>query len=177
MQFTLLQSYLYGSSGQVITLSMPNVAEFVALFDRFKIDKVRVRFVPSINVQSAFSTAIGTSPSTGLPIVQTAVDYDDATPPTGVGDLLQRTDVRMLRFDREHVLDVAPRVSVGALDSNAAVSGSAQSRSPWLDTADGQNTIHFGRKFWSEQLTAAPGVQQGIIVIYIDYEMTFQVPR
>ncbi len=177
MQFSLLQTYLYGSGGSTLTLALPNVAEFVALFDRFRIDKVRVRFVPSMNVQSAFSTAIGTAPATGLPIVQTAVDYDDAVAPTGAGDLLQRTDVRLLRFDKEHVLDVAPRVSLGALDSNAAVSGSAQARSPWLDTADGQNTCHFGRKFWAEPLTSAPGVQQGIVVIYVDYEMSFQVPR
>jgi len=177
MQFSLLQTYLYGSTGQILTLSLPNVAEFVALFDRFKIDRVRVRFVPSINVQSAFSTAIGTTPATGLPIIQTAVDYDDANAPTSAGDLLQRTDIKVLRFDREHVLDLAPRVALGALDSNAVVSGSAQARSPWLDTADGQNTNHYGRKFWAEPLTAAPGVQQGMVVIYVDYEMSFQVPR
>jgi len=175
--FSLLQTYMYGSSGQIMTMSLPSVAEFVALFDRFRIDKVSVRIIPSINVQSAFASAIGTAPTTGLPVIQTAVDYDDANAPTAVGDLLQRTDVRLLRMDREQIFEVAPRVSIGALDSNAVVSGSAQARAPWLDTSDGQNTMHYGRKFWSEALTAAPGVQQGTIVLYVDYDLSFQVPR
>lgn len=174
--FTLNDVWLTGSLGAQSSYAVPNVAEFVALFDRYKLRQVNVKIVPSINTLNAFSTAIGTAPNTGLPIVQTAVDYDDAVPPNSAGDLLQRTDLKILRMDREHDLPVSPKFSAVVADTSGSSAGSIQSG--WLTTTTtGQNARHYGRKFWAEPLTGGPGVQQGTFVMYVDYEMEFQMPR
>jgi hypothetical protein len=174
--FTLLDTWMTGSLGPQSSFAMPSVSEFVALFDRYRITDVNVKLVPSINTLNAFSTAIGTAPNTGLPIVQTAIDYDDATPPSSAGDLLQRADLRILRMDREHNLHVKPRFDAAIDSATGVTTGSSQTG--WLATAgSGQNAKHFGRKFWAEPLTGGPGVQQGSFVMYIEYIMEFDVPR
>lgn len=176
MFFTLNEVWLTGNTGTQSAYAIPSVAEFVALFDRFKLRKVNVKIVPSINTLNAFSTAIGTAPNTGLPIVQTAVDYDDSTAPTSAGDLLQRTDLKILRMDHQHDLPVVPRFTAVVADTAGSSAGSLQSG--WLATSTaGQNVKHYGRKFWAEPLTGGPGVQQGTFVLYVDYEMEFQMPR
>jgi hypothetical protein len=175
--FTLLSVNMFGTSGSSNNFAMPSAAEFVSLFDMFKIEKIKVRMVPSINVTQTSSSAIGTIPSTGLPIVQTAVDYDDSVPPSAQGDLLQRTDVKFLRLDREIELDVTPRWSAGANEAGNVVNGAAPSRGFLETTTNGQNVEHYGRKFWIERLTGSPGVQQGIIQFYVDYELTLRGPR
>lgn len=129
-----------------------------------------------MNTMEATSTAIGTTPATGLPIIQTAVDYDDATPPVSASDLLQRTDLKVMRMDRETKLSVVPRFA-DMVDGAAGVTAGHTSTG-WLTTSgNGQNTRHYGRKFWAEPLTGGPGVQQGIFVMYVEYDMSFDMPR
>lgn len=174
--FTLTDVWLTGSLGPQSTFAVPNVAEFVALFDRFKLVNVKVRIIPSINTLNAFSTAIGTAPNTGLPIVQTAIDYDDAAPPSSAGDLLQRTDLKVLRMDKEHVLSVVPRFTVDA--ATTAGTSAGHTATGWLTTTTtGQSVRQYGRKFWAEPLTGGPGVQQGTFVMYVEYDMVFDMPR
>jgi len=163
-----------------ITVATPSVSEFVALFDRFRITKFQVKIVPSINVQQTFAVPIGTAPNTGLPIMQSARDYDDINPPTLSTDLLQRSDVAIHRLDREAVFNLRPMYSI--VGANDAVTGGTSAgilgRNDFLDTTTaGQNVIWQGLKLWFEALTSSPGVNQGVLVWYFDMEYEFKTPR
>jgi hypothetical protein len=177
--FSLGNTYFYGSTGSNFTSALPNVSELVALFDRFKIERVKVKIVPSFNVLGAQVTAVGTVIGAALPIVQEAVDYDDANAPTSSGDLLQRTDTTIVRFDSTRTRTVKPKASLsaslGAGSTGVAVQSVGQN---WIDTtAAGQDTIHYGLKYWSESMASTPGYQSGYLMVYVEYDLAFSVPR
>lgn len=177
--FSLGNTYFYGSTGSNFSQAVPNVSEFVALFDRFKIDKVTVRIVPSINFSQSQTTAVGTAIGGGLPIVQEAKDYDDATAPTSSSDLLQRTDVKIVRFDQERSVTVKPRASmVSALGAGGSAAATQSPAEVWYDTTtSGQDTVMYGLKYWSEALLTGAGFQTGYLMVYVEYDLVFSVPR
>jgi hypothetical protein len=176
--FSLGTTYFYGSTGSNFTATLPNVSEMVALFDRFKIERVTVRIVPSFNVLGAQVTAVGTAIGAAIPICQEAVDFDDANAPTSTGDLLQRNDLKIFRFDKERVRTLRPRASMAVSLGAGSTGVAAQSTDNWIDTtAAGQDAIHYGLKYWTESMATTPGYQTGYLMVYVDYDLAFSVPR
>lgn len=162
------------------TVSIPNVSEFSALFDRYRIKSFTVKIIPTININSAQSFPIGTAPSACLPILQAARDYDDVSPPTTTNDLLQRSDFRSWRLEKAFKSSVMPYFTMSG-QQDPVVGGTAPSvlgRGQFLDTSsDGQNTLWCGLKLFMETLTTAPGVQLGLLMFYVDVEYEFKTPR
>jgi hypothetical protein len=114
--------------------SLPAVADFTALFDQYRIAQMRVRFEP---VSSAgYST-------TQIQSLVTAIDYDDATPPTLETDLLQYQTVMItspgVPFERVLNPHAAIAAYSGAFTSYAQFAG-------WIDVAS-PTVQYYGLKY------------------------------
>lgn len=152
---TFLQELLtnLGSSGVVnrayfFSFSMlPNVSEFTTLFDRYRINKVVIKFVPG------YSNTVATS----NPRCQfiTAVDYDDASLVTSTNNLLEYDTKRIHDVNRIVVRKFTPACAqITGLTQNVSTKDVSTRSRPawkvWLDCANDDDRPHYGLKCqWS----------------------------
>lgn len=118
--------------GQTYSLNqLPSYTDFTALFDQYRVDKIRVTFYPRQNVTN------GTFPSPTNDTVQSCqvfsvIDYDDGTAPTALTDILQYQNLKTTRGLRVHSRTFKPGVEI-AQTNNGTIAGSMVKKSPWLD--------------------------------------------
>lgn len=117
---------------------LPNVFEYAALFDSYRIDKVVLRFVPSQTVSHALGDA------TCMMVI--ANDYDDSTLPSTINELMEKPH-RFLNLSNtekpyiKHTLK--PAINIGTSDA-------VQLQGKWIDS--GTTTFeHLGVKGWLHQ--------------------------
>lgn len=112
---------------------LPNVTEFTSLYDMYKINCVKITFIPQMNT----SVSIGSinNPNASARFFS-AIDYNDGTAPTSVDDLRQYQSAKYTPILRQHKRVIfKPKI----LDS------SNYSVSPWLSTAS-PSSNYFGLK-------------------------------
>jgi hypothetical protein len=158
-----------GFHGLGLTFSLSDLissAEFTALFDQYKFDKVVIHILPTAN------TALMTQ-SVSFPLV-TAIDYDDSTAPTSEDYLLQYENNMITRsFDELH-RTIVPRIALGAFQSGGLFNGYANAGNQWIDAAS-PNVNHYGLKLGINQAYTSTGVAS--FNIYADYHISFRSLR
>lgn len=140
--------------------AVPAYTEYTALFDMYRINKVKVTFMPRGNSEDLGSTA-------GMVKFFTVLDYDDADAPTNLTDLLQYENLKTTRVTRDHSRVLAPRFASEVYQS--AVSTGYSARRGWLD-CDNPSIQHFGLKWCWQQLPAGAQTMD----IKIDYHLSFK---
>lgn len=125
--------------------SIPDVTDFTTLFDRYRINKVIVRFVPNF-------TGSDLNPSSSvisIPNFHTVLDYDDSTAPGSLNNMFQYSTYRMTRGNKIHIRKYTPSV----LTAQGSGSTYGPKWKQWLDLSD--LTINqYGLKFWIDQQNA-----------------------
>lgn len=126
-----------------------NNAEFVALYDRYKIIGVKLKFLYQCSVgqdQTNFGASGGYRVSP-LPILDYTVDFDDANQPTSRAQIQQHgyCKTKVLQANQPFSLYIKPRVTYQAFSLNGGAFGST--RSMWLDCAS-NDIEHYGLKCW-----------------------------
>jgi len=114
-----------------------NAAQYIALFDQYRIESVEVVLVPRINVNAGTLAAL--APNTGL--IYAYTDYDDTVLPT-LALAEQRSDVICEPGYKPVHMVFKPHV-VGVL---AGAINALNLESPWLDD-NAPATAHNGIKF------------------------------
>lgn len=175
-KFQLAQLVVAGNV-TTTTSAVPNYTEFTALFDRYRITNVRMRFHYSNNVAAA-SAATGTLTAVALPVMQIATDYDDALPPVNTGELMQRQTTKYWTLDSNGPKTYSVRPQVAVPVDNAGVSSSRSlGANLWID-AGSPNTDYFGVKLWMEsQSNSGNNLMLGFIWVYVTYDLEFKDPR
>lgn len=140
--------------------ALPAYTEYTALFDQYRINKVKVTFMPRANSADVGSTA-------GLVKFFSVIDYDDADAPTNLTDLLQYENLKTTRCISDHSRVLAPRFATEVYQSAIATGYSA--RRGWLD-CDNPSIQHFGLKWCWQQLPA--GAQS--MDLKVDYYLSFK---
>lgn len=132
---------------------LPNVSEFTALYDQYRINKIKVVFVPALSGMDA------NAPSTQyyMPNLHSVVDYDDATAPTSMAQLFQYPRLKRTRGLRDHKQYFSPAVSVEVYQSGISTSYSAKWKQ-WLDLAS-TSVPHYGVKYGIDPGNPAGGNQ------------------
>lgn len=126
---------------------LPNASEFTALFDQYKIMKVKLDFIPfGDNVNLPISTMSGANAlvSPGGPLI-TAIDYDDSNVPTAASDLLQYQASRVVPVPKRLKMTLRPKFAIEVYRSTVATGYGA--RSGWLDCAN-PDIPHYGVKYY-----------------------------
>jgi hypothetical protein len=113
---------------------LPNSAALAALFDQYRIEKVKVHFKSRNNAVSVFNTA---SPNGGVPTGYAVVDRDDATALTSTTDALQYDNVICFNGEEDVSFEFVPSITP-AIFSGGAFSAytTVPSNSAWIDIAN-----------------------------------------
>lgn len=140
------------------TLSqLPNYTDFTNLYDQYMIKKIVVKIIPKITQHNLATTTIGNS---DLPQLHSVIDYDDATTPTSVSQLVEYQTHKMTRGNEVHTRVIVPKVEL-----DVAAATSAPKAYQWLD-CDASTVNHRGLKFWFN----AP--QSANMTVYYDMLVT-----
>lgn len=122
--------------------SLPNYTEFTNLFDQYRINGVRVKIIFTKN-ESTTNTSVTTNL---IPIMGTCIDYDNASAPINVNEVLQYETARVHRMDKPIVRFLRPKVDQ-ALYSGAFTSyGNMRT---WIDS-DSPTVQHYGLKWYTD---------------------------
>lgn len=139
---------------------LPNYTEFTNLYDMYKINCVKITFLP----QQTESISIG---SVNNPNASTrffsAIDYNDGTAPTSLDEIRQYTTCKYTPIFRKHKRVIyKPKI----LDSNGF------SISPWMSTAS-PNANYYGLKVAVDPMYSSTTTSMTYAVEAVFY-MTFK---
>lgn len=119
---------------------MQNYAEFLTIFDYYRLNWVKVYITYQHNV----STASGTST---LPTLFVVPDFDDAIP-EGAGALRERMGLRIKPFSadkRTRAFKIRPRRKIGVMREDTTLAPLAVNTAGWLDLSNA-DVPHYGYK-------------------------------
>lgn len=140
--------------------SLPNYTEFTNLFDMYRINGVKVTFMPRGN-----SAEVGTNQ--GIVKLFSAIDYDDNTTPASLSEILQYETLKTTNSTRDHKRYIKPklaRVLYQAGASNAYGAGTG-----WIDCSNPQ-VPHYGMKYVLQQLPAGAQSYDCKITFYLAFK-------
>lgn len=141
---------------------IPNYEEFVNLFDRYRMNKIKIQFVPNFSqwdvsnnpggnqIAGAAYGGFGPHQLLGMPNIHTAIDYDDSNLGTGtwldkLNFLRQHRTYKWTRGNRVHSRYFTPAIATGQYDGNTNLVPSGIKFKQWVDTAE-SDVRHFGIK-------------------------------
>ncbi len=123
-QITSLGVQTNYSQGWAFRLSdLPNVTEYAALFDQYKITGVKFKVMPKAssiaNVSNSFTLS-------GFGQIITCLDFDDVTAPANKDEILQYNNVKVTHPNKQHHRYIKPSMlntiyRVGLTDAHAVV--------------------------------------------------------
>lgn len=86
---------------------LPQFTDFANLFEVYKVNAIKYELVPCQTGSDLNPTAT----TLFLPNILSVVDYTDATPPTGINELMQYTNLRRTKITRRHSRYFVPKVN------------------------------------------------------------------
>ncbi len=113
---------------------LTQVSTLAALFDQYRIERVKVHFKSRNNAVGVFNTA---SPNGGVPTAYAVVDRDDSTALTSMTDPLQYDNVVTFNGEEDCSVELIPSLTQ-ALFASGAFSGYSTVPAPsmWVDIAN-----------------------------------------
>lgn len=125
---------------------LPQQSTMASLFDRYKLNKWQVRFIPvmqGVNASSSVSNQANTSTIQNL---ATVIDHDDNTVPTAISQLLEYDNFQLCNYAQEHVRTFHPTVTKAVFASGAFSGYSVEKGpNPYIDMAN-TDVPHYGIK-------------------------------
>jgi len=147
--------------------ALPNFAEFTALFDQYRIEKVSMKFVLDIADGALNST-------TKYPRIAIAPDFNNQNAPSSEDILLQYPQCQIYQFsatNRELSVDIKPMVAATVFRTGITSAYTMQTPG-WLDVAT-SDVPHYGLRYYiSNHNTTAFGSTR--IRTYLKYHMAFR---
>lgn len=124
----------------------PNVSEFTNLYDQYQIKGVKISLIPRYTMTQSGA------PLAAIGNVWSALDYDDASAPTSVDQLLQYQNVKRTQMNRVHSRFLRPCIANEIFNTGIATAY-APKRNTWIDcTSD--TVEHYGIKLWIDSSQA-----------------------
>lgn len=114
---------------------VPNASEFSNLYDQYKIRGIKWKLMVR---SSDFASGIT------APKVFTVVDYDDATAPTNLNEILQYQNVKVSQFGNTHARYLKPKITPQLGDLSTLINMRSVGTG-WVDMAN-TNVPHYGIK-------------------------------
>lgn len=142
--------------------NLPNYTEFTNLFDKYRIMKVRVTFIPK-------SQQAGTDVATARTgTVAVAIDYDSAVSPAALGTVMEYDNCKLYTGEKRITRTFKPRIATAVY--NGAFTGYAEGmKDMWIDNASPD--VQYYGLIAAMDVTPALASQQ--YDIYVDMWMDF----
>ena len=158
-------------TNQFTLSSLPSFTEFQALFDQFRIKRIKIMYLPPNSIAWTGSTS-----SQPIGEFYTVLDFDDATTPGSLNDLLQYQTLKRTYFNKPHYRYFKPLATQSGVYLTGAVTTGYRSlpSNTWFDIAT-PNVVYYGIKGAFSVSPASTMVAQQIRVtatIYFQTRMT-----
>ena len=173
LAFSLNGVYLSTNGANVGLSPLNNVSEYTALFDSYRIKRVRIEMYYNSN-------SVGLGASTSLPLICMANDYDD-TSATLLPSLQQYDSFKAIQFGNNPSngcvrWNLKPKIQTVVQTTTGAVVGISQ-KDTWIDCAT-PGAEYFGVKgYYDNQNSSGTGVQLGYITFFVKYDVEFKNPK
>lgn len=106
---------------------LPGFTEFTSLYDAYKINAIKIRFIPSQTVSNSLSTISNAQNTRFISII----DYNDNTPPTSLNDMRQYHTCKVTNAFKTHTRYIyKPKYQLGASQSRLWLNTTTPS-TPW----------------------------------------------
>lgn len=140
--------------------SMPSYTEFTNLYDKYKICRVKQRFIFNRNSAEVVSA------TAELPHLITVMDPNDSTVLADETEALQYTSFRSVRLNKPIKRYYRPTIQPLSITSSSG----------WLPTANATTAYH-GMKIAVDTINSATGTTLGHLRVYTTYYIACRVPR
>ncbi len=124
---------------------MPNATEFSNLFDLYKINLIKITFVPTATSADANPNAT----QIFMPNLMSVLDYTDAAAPSGINELMQYPNCRRTKLTRQHTRIFKPRVLQDVVGQGATTGYNSK---PWPYVSFGIDVTGYGIKWGLDQV-------------------------
>lgn len=138
---------------------LPAYTDFTQLYDLYKINKVRVQFIPKM------SSAV-LADSAQMPVVHTIIDSNDSSNPTFI-EMMQNEDLKTTRGTVLHTRYFTPKCQLKLYESLATDGYAAARRNPFISTND-PSVPHYALKWVIEN-----PITGGSAYWYCDVKVTY----
>jgi len=168
MTFSLAQVGLYVAASTLSTPAIPNAAEFVNLFDQYRIRRVKIEFFFSQNQSNVLTAPI--------PCLHICNDYNSGTTSFSKSDLMQHPDMKTIQLKEGEPIThyVYPHVRQDVLTTSGVTSTSAANyTAPWIDSTS-NNVEHLGVRVYLDNLGRTSGGDVGTLYMKFSYDMDFK---
>lgn len=140
---------------------LPNAAEFVALYDSYKIKSITIRVEPAFSVNQMTANQV-----LSAKFVRVVHDYDDASALGTEQDYYEYGNMKSYSCLKPFKVILYPKVSA-EIYRTALTTGYEQRKSPWLDlSSQGADIPHYGIKMFFPYLGIDNAFQFRVIATY-----------
>jgi len=151
--------------------SLPNYTEFTALYDLYKINGIKLSFVPSAS-EYINSTTSSVTAQNGFQRFNTVLDFDDTSVPVSENELLQYASLKTTPGWATHSRYFKPRVNTVVEGIVGATLGSASTAPKWISTLNPE-VEHLGIKVFVPPPIAGSSIGAAITyTVYATYYIT-----
>lgn len=145
---------------------LPQYTQYIALYDQYKIMKVRVQYRVLNNVNlatSAFPSGVLT-----LGLIHSCVDSNDSTPPGSIQQIMNDSSYFVTKSNKDHIRTFTPKFL-----TNVGGSAAAESSRGWL-SCDFPNVSHYALKTWFEPGIIPSGFTSYVVEPIITFYVAFK---
>lgn len=128
---------------------VPSYSEFSALYDMYKLNMVKIYFIPFTMDNSASGAAV--TDATQWQNLYTAIDNNSVSAPTSINALRQYQTCKFTRMGKVHKRVIYPRVATMIYDG--ATTAYSTNKPGWLNTSYSA-VPHYGIKWAFDNATA-----------------------
>lgn len=145
--------------------SLPNYTEFTNLYDMYKINAIKLSFVPTASeyINSTTSSVIAQN---GFQRFNSVLDYDDTSVPVSENELLQYATLKNTPGTRPHVRYFKPRILTTVEEIVGATLGSSSTAPRWISCLS-PSVEHLGVKIFVPPPVAGSAI--GAAITYTVY--------
>lgn len=146
---------------------LPDYAEFTNLYDSYRINMVKVSFIPLSNVTVSSSTGASTALTAYSNRLFSAIDKTDAQAVVSMDDLRQYSTVKWSPNGRIHKRLIYPKLTseVGSSAGKYIVRGK-----PWCSMSSAPNTEYYGLKWGLEGSQIATQAYRVEATYYLEFK-------
>lgn len=145
---------------------LPNSSDFTNLFDKYRIQGVKLRLLPNITDNNT-----GNANTLNIPRTHYCWDYDDYTAPSSLNSMLERDNVKIIQGNQVINTFSRPKVQM-AMYNSATTSGYGDAiKGQWIDCTN-DAVPHYGFKMWCD--TDAVSTQVVRYKVYATFYLNFK---
>lgn len=155
------------------TANVPQMSQMAQYFDRFRINKIKVRIIPEINYANTVGQGV-------LPVMKVVYDFDDNILTGATAPSIWARRGKEFRLDKEHSITFVPRVNYNTSNNSGNIP-MLIAKAPMMNcvalTNSNTNFVQlYGLKFAVKDwyCTAGSPVNQNVCRFEITYHITYK---